>query len=87
MSWKFFRGKRDPAYNEILDRIKACSKKGDRSLVHVRLDDHTILLLNQLKLATGIEMQRIIAFAITELIRQHPELRTIVKQFLQKINE
>jgi len=87
MSWKFFRGKRDPAYNEILDRIKAYDKSGDRSLVHVRLDDHTILLLNQLKLATGIEMQKMIAFAITELIRQHPELRTLIKQFLQKINE
>jgi hypothetical protein len=87
MSWKFFRGKRDPVYDEILDRIKAYDKTGDRSLVHVRLDDHTILLLNQLKLATGIEMQRMIAFAIAELIRQHPELRTIIKQFLQKINE
>jgi hypothetical protein len=87
MSWKFFRGKRDPTYDEILDRIKAYDKTGDRSLVHVRLDDNTILLLNQLKLATGIEMQRIIAFAIIELIRQHPELRSIVKQFLQKINE
>jgi len=87
MSWKFFRGKRDPVYDEILDRIKAYDKTGDRSLVHVRLDDHTILLLNQLKLATGVEMQRMIAFAISELIRQHPELRTIVKQFLQKIKE
>jgi len=87
MSWKFFRSKRDPVYNDILDRIKGYNKAGDRSLVHVRLDDHTILLLNQLKLATGIEMQKMIAFAVTELIRQHPELRTIVKQFLQKINE
>lgn len=87
MSWKFFRGKRDPVYDEILDRIKGYDKTGDRSLVHVRLDDHTILLLNQLKLASGIEMQRMIAFAVSELIRQHPELRTFVKQFLQKINE
>jgi undecaprenyl pyrophosphate synthase len=87
MSWKFFRGNRDPAYNEILDRIKAYEKTGDRSLVHVRLDDNTVLLLNQLKLATGVEIQKIIAFSISELIRQHPELRIIVKQFLQKLNE
>ena len=87
MSWKFFRSNRDPAYNEILDRIKAYDKTGDRSLVHVRLDDNTVLFLNQLKLATGVEMQKIIAFSISELIRQHPELRIIIKQFLQKMNE
>jgi len=87
MSWKFFRSRRDPEYNEILDRIKAYDKTGDKSLVHARLDDSTVLLLNQLKLATGVEMQKVIAFAISELIRQHPELRTIVKQFLQKLNE
>ena len=86
MSWKFFRGTRDAQYDEILDRIKAHDKTGDKSLVHVRVDDATVLLLNQLKLATGVEMQKIIAFAVSELIRQHPELRTIVKKFLQKIN-
>ena len=87
MSWKFFRGKRDPLYNEILDRIKAYDTTGDKSLVHVRIDDATVLLLNQLKLATGVEIQKMVAFAISEMIRQHPELRTIVKQFLQKLNE
>ncbi len=87
MSWKFFRGKRDPIYDMILDRIKAYDKTGDRSVVHIRLDDNTVLLLNQLKLATGVEIQKFIAFAVMELIRQHPELRTIVKQFIQKMNE
>ena len=87
MNWKFFRGNRDPEYNEILDRIKAYDKTGDKRLVHVRIDEQTALLLNQLKLATGVEMQKFVAFAIGELIRQHPELRTIVKQFLQKMNE
>jgi hypothetical protein len=87
MNWKFFRSNRDPAYNEILDRIRAYEKTGDRSLVHVRLDDNTVMLLNHLKLATGLEIQKTIAFSISELIRQHPEIRFIVKQFLQKMNE
>ena len=65
MSWKFFRGKRDPEYDEILDRIKGFDHTGDKSLVHVRLDEHTILLLNQLKLATGVEIQKMVAFAIS----------------------
>ena len=86
MSWKFFRGTRDAEYNEILDRIKGYDNTDNEKVVHIRLDDQTVLLLNQLKLATGVEMQKMIGFAVSELIRQHPELRTIVKQFLQKIN-
>jgi len=39
-----------------------------------------------LKLATGIEIQKIVAFAISELLRQHPELKTIIKNFLETIN-
>ena len=87
MSWKFFRAKRDPSWDEILDRIKGYNNDDHKSMVHVRIDEHTILLLNQLKLATGIDMTKIAAFAISELIRQHPELRTIVQQFLNKIKE
>jgi hypothetical protein len=87
MSWKFLRAKRDPAWDEILDRIKAYNNEDHKSMVHVRIHEHTVLLLNQLKLATGIDITKIAAFAISELIRQHPELRTIVKQFLNKINQ
>lgn len=87
MNWKFFRGNRDAQDDEILDRIKAYDKTGDKRVVHVRVDDATLLLLNHLKIATGVEIQRIVAFSIIELIRQHPELRIIVKQFLQKTNE
>lgn len=87
MNWKFFRGNRDAQDDEILDRIKAYDKTGDKRVVHVRVDDATLLLLNYLKIATGVEIQRIVAFSIIELIRQHPELRIIVKQFLQKMNE
>ncbi len=87
MSWKFFRGKRDPEYNEILDRIKSYDNSDHDKLVHVRLDEHTLLILNQLKLATGVEIQKMVAFSISELLRLHPELKTIIKQFLQKLNE
>jgi len=87
MNWKFFRGKRDPVWNEILDRIKGYNNDDHKSMLHLRIDEHTQIFLNQLKLATGIDITKIAAFAISELIRQHPELRTIVKQFLSKINE
>ena len=84
MSWKFFRDRRDPQYDEIIDRIKAYNKPGERRLVHFRLDNQTIFLLNQIKAATGVNVQMMMAFAVGELMRRHPELKTIVKQFLQK---
>jgi len=87
MRWKFFRGRRDDAYNEIVDRIKAYDNSDHKSMLHVRTDERTVLLLNQLKLATGIDITKIVAFSISELIRQHPELRTLIKQFLQNLNE
>ena len=87
MNWKFFRGKRDPAWNEMVDRIKAYDNSDHKNMLHVRTDEHTVLFLNQLKLATGIDITKIVAFSINELITQHPELKTIIKQFLQKLNE
>jgi hypothetical protein len=87
MNWKFFRAKRDPAWNEIIDHIKAYDNTDHKSMLHVRTDEHTVLLLNQLKLATGIDITKIVAFSVSELVRQHPELRIIIKQFLQKLNE
>jgi len=87
MSWKFFRAKRDPAWNEILDRIKAYDNNDHKTLVHIRTNEHTSLMLSQLKLATGVDITKIVAFSISELFRQHPELKTIIKQFLQKLNE
>ena len=47
----------------------------------------TAILLKQLKVATGVEIQQVIAFSVSELIRQHPELKTIIKDFLTKLNE
>lgn len=59
MNWKFFRGNRDAQHDEIPNRIKAYDKTGDKRVSHVRVDDATLLLLNHLKMATGVEIQRI----------------------------
>lgn len=87
MRWKFFRGRRDDVYNEIVDRIKGYDNSDHKNMLHVRTDEHTVIFLNQLKLATGIDITKIVAFSISELIRQHPEFRTLIKQFLQNLNE
>ena len=56
-------------------------------MVHVRLDKDTAMLLKQLKLATDIEIQQVIAFSVSELIRQHPEIKATIKDFLTQLNE
>jgi hypothetical protein len=43
--------------------------------------------MNQLKLAAGIDVTRLVAFAVDHLLQLHPELKTIIKQFFQKLDE
>jgi len=69
---------------EQLIRFNAAEKK---SLVHVRLDRDTVMLLKQFKLATDVDMQQVVAFALDEFLQQHPEFKLMIKQFLQQLNE
>jgi hypothetical protein len=87
MTWKLFGKKSAPAKKHVLDAIRHFDEKDQKSMVHVRLDKNTAMLLKQLKLATGVEIQQVVAFSVSELIRQHPELKTIIKDFLTQLNE
>jgi len=87
MNWKFFRGRRDPVYDEILDRIKGYDNCDHKTLVHARFDERTAAMLSQLKLATGIDIQKVVAFSVSELLRQHPELKITIRKFLESLNE
>ncbi len=85
MNPKILRPLRDPAYNEILDRIREYDNTDHNSLVHIRLDEYTVVILNQLKLATGIDITIVMAFAISDLLKRHPELRLAIDQFLKQL--
>jgi hypothetical protein len=87
MTWKLFGKQSAPAHKDVLEAIRHFEEMEQKSVVHVRLDKNTAMLLKQLKLATGIEMQQVIAFSVSELIRQHPEIKTIIKDFLTQLNE
>lgn len=87
MTWKLFDKKTAPAHKHVLDAIRHFGEQDHRAMVHARLDKDTVMLLNQLKLATGIHIQQVIAFSVSELIRQHPEIKTIIKDFLTQLNE
>ena len=46
MNPKILRQQRDPAFNEILDRIRAYDNSDHNSVVHIRLDEYTLSLIH-----------------------------------------
>jgi hypothetical protein len=86
MNWKF-SNKTVTGEKPLMEQIRGFDERSQKSMVHVRLDRKTAILLKQLKMATGVDIQQVIAFSVSELIRQYPELKTIIKDFLTKLNE
>lgn len=68
---------------EILRAIKAFEYANGKNMLHPRVDDKTIKILNQFKIATGVDMNRTIAFSIHYLFAQNPELKIIIKKSLE----
>jgi len=69
----------------ILDALRAYDLAGHDSMLHVRFENPTAALLHHLKRATGIEVNKVVGFAVKQFLEQHPELKTLVKNHLQKI--
>ena len=87
-------GKPDPPANEkktkpaevvqILELLRAFDIAGNKSLVHARFDGQTAQMLHHFKMATGIEVTRLICYSVKMLFDQHPELKTVIKEHLEK---
>jgi len=75
----------DPFESAILLEIKAYDNKDHKSMVHVRFDQSTVKLLNQFKMATEVDINKLVAFAVKSLFQAHPELKLIIKHFIQNI--
>lgn len=71
----------------ILEDIFGSNNASHKSMVHTRFDAKTVQAMKHLKMATGTDMTRLIAFSVSELFRLHPELKSIVKQFIQNPDE
>jgi hypothetical protein len=87
MSW--LNRKKQPSARQaaLLEQLIRFNAADQKTLVHVRLDKDTAMLLKQFKLATGVEIQQVVAFALDEFLKQHPEFKTMIKQFLQELNK
>ena len=68
----------------IIDALRAYDTTGHKTLVHGRFDAQTAQLLHQLKMATGIEVTRVLCYAVKQLLDANPELKTIIKEHLDK---
>jgi hypothetical protein len=69
----------------IVEQLRAYNIEGNKNLVHARFDVQTAQTLHHFKMATGIEVTRLVAYAVNQLVEQHPEIKTIVKQYIQKL--
>jgi hypothetical protein len=77
--------KSKPEEPDILQLIRAYDNAEHKSLVHVRFDEKTVKTLNHFKMATGVDVTRLVAFAVKQLFEGNPELKAIIKQFIQNM--
>ncbi|WP_426330091.1 hypothetical protein [Pedobacter sp. R-06] len=80
------KGKEKKTINGAIGLLEAMTRfdcSGNTHMLHPRLDVKTVKLLNSFKLASGIDMNRFIAFSIHYIFQQHPELKTYIKQSLE----
>lgn len=69
---------------KIIDVLREVDISDNKTLMHARFDAQTAQLLHHLKTATGIEVTRVLFYAVRQLLEQHPEIKTVVKEHLEQ---
>jgi hypothetical protein len=67
----------------ILEAIRSYDSSLNKSMVHVRFDEKTVRTMNQFKMATSVDVTKLVAFAVKYLFDTCPDLKLIIKQFIQ----
>jgi DNA-binding phage protein len=67
----------------ILTAILEYDNTANKSMVHVRFDEKTVRTMNQFKMATGVDVTRLVSFSVKHLLETNPDIKTIIKQFIQ----
>ncbi|MDB5086728.1 MAG: hypothetical protein JWR09_722 [Mucilaginibacter sp.] len=70
-------------HETVLRSLFAYDNSNHKSMAHIRFDANTIDLINKFKMATGVENTKLVAFSVKYLFETNPELKTIIKQFIQ----
>jgi hypothetical protein len=67
----------------ILTAILDYDNTANKNMVHVRFDEKTVRTMNQFKMATGVDVTRLVSFSVKHLLETFPEIKSIIKQFIQ----
>ena len=67
----------------IMEAILNYDNSINKNMVHVRFDEKTVRMMNQFKMATQVDVTKLVAFAVKHLFETCPELKSIIKQFIQ----
>ena len=67
----------------ILEAVLNYDNSMNKNMVHVRFDEKTVRTMNQFKMATQVDVTKLVAFAVKHLFETCPELKLIIKQFIQ----
>ena len=67
----------------ILKTLLAYDNSDNKSMVHIRFDKQTVDIMNKFKMATNVDVTKFVAFAVKHFFDTYPEIKTIIKQFIQ----
>lgn len=67
----------------ILKALLTYDTSDHKSMVHTRFDKQTVDIMNKFKMATGVDVTKFVAFAVRHFFESNPELKIIIKQFIQ----
>jgi len=67
----------------VITAIIAYDNSANKSMVHARFDERTVKTMNQFKMATGVDVTKLVSFAVKHLFDTCPELRAAIKHFIQ----
>ncbi|RZJ76777.1 MAG: hypothetical protein EOO45_00955 [Flavobacterium sp.] len=68
----------------LLSALRDFNMDGQEKIL-IRLDKRTVAQLKQLKAATNIEMNRVIAFALQNFLKSYPWLNDYISQTLKQM--
>lgn len=74
----------DPSLEKLFENILAYELTGKEKLL-IRLDDKTVFLLKQLKIAKAIDMNKFIAYSLQDFLHRHSELIQYIKENIKTI--
>jgi hypothetical protein len=69
---------------DIVEALRAYDVTDHKTLIHARVDAQTAQMIHHLKIATGVEVTRLICYSIHQLFEQNPELKSLIKEHLKK---